>query len=315
MILSPKKYLIIFDTNCIYAADKDNSCAFVPLSNFTNFLTWAESENISRFCTLAIPRIVLLEIAKQKFDRNEQSKLDYEKVSRFFDKQYDAIICKFDDLIIEISNFLVSKDILIIDHPSQLEPIILRAVHKRKPFDYLDKKGDKKEHGSDKGFKDAVLLHSVMEIENLTQFQKAFICTNNHTDFAKCDNGGCANLEIKTSKNSIRDIETVLKEYIPLQKTFNWIEENKDSILAYLNDYGGDWVFTDFTYEENNFHFLKDKNVVEFTLNLSAIGDFAAEGLTSDDMTTTKWFDLRANGIIEPEDISEGKETAEIDDE
>jgi len=313
MRLPEKKCLIVFDTNCIYVADRDNSYEFSPTYNFTNFLNWVEAENVTSFCTLAIPKIVLLEIVKQKFDRNEQLKSDYEKASRFFNKQYDSIVYTFDDICAKVSEFFISHNIEIIDNPSQIEPIISRAVHKQKPFDYTDKKGNKKETGSDKGFKDAVLLHSVIEIENLILFREVFVCTNNHRDFIGCDSGECPNLKILSSKNALHELENVLKEHLNILTAFNWIENNKDTVLAHLNDYGGDWEFVNFTYDINNFEFKKNKNVVEFLILADAIGHFGGEGLTRPSWPICKWFDLSANDIIYPEDETKDIESKSED--
>ncbi len=303
MKLPIKKCLVVIDTNLVYLSKEDRGCDFAPKDSFLSFLEWVDSNRIDDICLFAMPEIILSEISKQKFDENNSRRSKCIDHIKFFGAALEIPEQSFDEQYNKIKSFIETAGIVLLPHPSDFTKIINRAIHKKKPF-------TGQEGCSDKGMKDAVMLHSVLEIENLADFEKVFWLTKNSHDFAKEIEAEVGNLMIFNSEDTIEKFKRHITEhYSWKQRLTKYLDTNKDAVLAQLNDYGGDWFFTDFKFDPDTFQFKKEQNLVEFTLELIGKADFGGAGHTTEDtpITIVKLFDLSANEIIENnEEIIEG---------
>ena len=298
MRLPVKKCLVVFDTNLIYLYKEDRQHNFLPKDSFLEFCGWVNSNKIKDICLFCIPEIVVCEIAKQKFDENTIRYSKYLEFGRFFDQQNTLIQKTFGDCLNEIKEYFSSKDIFLLPHPTDFDGIINRAVHKKKPFNYS------KESGDDKGFKDALLVHSVLEIDNTSEFEQVFICTKNKNDFTQEIESEMDNLRIFRSENALIELKNeIIKNYSWRTKLIGFLDENKAEILSYINDIDA-YNYSGFVYNPDDFKFDIENNVVEFAITAGA-----------DDMNPLDlllFFDLGANALTEdPGDSDEDLEDTE----
>ena len=305
MRLLTKKCLVVLDTNLIYLRGEDRRYEFIPKDSFLSFLEWIETNNVHDICVFAVPEIVLCEISKQKFDQNTHNKSKCVEFSGFFDIVPEISEQSFEACYAKVKGCFNSNDIVILPNPSGINKIIERAVHKKKPF-------TGQEGASDKGFKDAVALHSITEIENVGDFEKVFWLTKNKQDFTKEIEAERDNLTILNSERTIEDFKKIIiDDYIWKQKLVKYLDVNKSSILAYINDMVSDVTFIDFSYNQNLFILDKVTNMVQFSVCISASGDsrVAKQNVkqNTEIISVDLLFDLNANEIIDQgEKIEEG---------
>lgn len=312
MRLPVKKCLVVFDTNLIYLSKEDKKSHFAPKNSFQNFWEWVNNNRIYDICLFAVPNITLSEISKQKFDINNSNRSKCIDQADFFDIPLDIPEQSFEEQYDKIKTFFESLGMTLLPHPSDFGKILERAIHKKKPF--VGNEG-----ASDKGLKDAVMLHSMLEVENLNDFEKIFWLTKNSHDFSKEIEAEVNNLFIFNSEDAIDKFKKyIIDNYAWKQKLVKYLNTNKDDMLAQLNDYGGDWRFTDFRFDADNFELKREQNIVKFEMQLIGFADFGGSGHTTDDVPITiiKAFDLSANEIIDYDEEIEQfvSDTGDIDE-
>lgn len=146
------KTLIVFDTNAIYNKESDLYQSFRPLQDFSNFLTFLQKRNLKNLYILAISKMSLREIVRQKKELIKNKIDEGEKIYQFFG--INPRIKKIDPEQ-QIYQFCIKNKITTLPYPTKLQNIIERAEEKRNPF-------RKSGQGSDVGFKDVVLWESIL---------------------------------------------------------------------------------------------------------------------------------------------------------
>lgn len=153
---------IVFDTNMLYNSDtKYDDFSFNK--NINLFIDFLKDEELTDKCSILIPKVVIDELKQQQ---KEHFCEDYKKLQDLLSRQGDLCnvvwnidIDKYDSYIeSKIENYIVQKKIEIIDVCSEkaFKGILEKALKKNPPFEGVEKK-------SDKGFKDAVIWHSLIE--------------------------------------------------------------------------------------------------------------------------------------------------------
>jgi hypothetical protein len=219
-MVSTNKTLIIFDTNAlrhVLRFTKNGNPKDVVYHTFEFGAPFKTVESyiidngLSDFVQLAIPRIVLDELKRQK-SRSYLSDLDsFSEIYTLLSKMPYANKAKmelpdsnfnYQAHIEQISEeYLNPKKIRLIEIPDDdhlkavFERIISRALNTQPPF---------KQHGdvSDAGFKDALIWESILNYSDITGFDKVILFTN--------DSGfdGCKN-----------EFQKIVKKYFSIQKS------------------------------------------------------------------------------------------------
>lgn len=153
---------IVFDTNMLYnSTTKYGDFSFNK--NIDLFFNFLKDEKLTDKCSILIPRVVIDELKQQQkehFYENSQ------KIQDLLRQQGDLCsvvwnidIDKYESYIEPIiENYIIQKKVEIIDVCSEkaFKKILEKALKKNPPFEGVEKK-------SDKGFKDAVIWHSLIE--------------------------------------------------------------------------------------------------------------------------------------------------------
>lgn len=153
---------IVFDTNILYNSAV-NYCDFSMDKNIDLVIDFLKAEGLTEKCSLLIPQVVIDELKQQQ---KEGFFEDYNKMQNLLKLQGDLCkivwnidIDKYEEYLDKkIKSYLTQKNVTIIDVCSEksFKKIFEKAIKKNPPFEGKDKK-------SDKGFKDAVIWHSLIE--------------------------------------------------------------------------------------------------------------------------------------------------------
>ena len=146
------KTLIVFDTNTFYNKSNDLYHTFCPLQNFSNFLNFLNIKKLRNDYILAIPKITVKEVIKQKKELIKNKIDDFQKINAFFNVKTTI---KQIDIENQLRSYLTQHHIRVLPFPKNLLNIIERAAEKRNPF---RKSGE----NSDAGFKDVILWESIL---------------------------------------------------------------------------------------------------------------------------------------------------------
>ena len=178
-----KKAIVIFDTNRLLQNPDDKR-------NYSNVdfggdyaklvLEILPSFYISDNVDIAIPKMCIDEIKQRKIedfnsrfssieDRYKKIKDDSEIISNLIEKDFGDLTkneVANQTLVDAVDLFVATQKIKIIDFPGDenFKPIIERALRRKTPF--LKTTND----GSDKGFKDVVIWHSILQCEDLSEY-------------------------------------------------------------------------------------------------------------------------------------------------
>lgn len=187
--MSQDNYYIIFDTNTLYVNYKSygDFIGFSFNATFDNVISFIEKFDMYEHITILVPTVAYEEIKRHKIDAHNDKKEILQKAvekSKFpgfsytlDDIDYDKYIS---DKIIEYQRKLASNQISITDLPLPTEKrfasITNRAFAKQPPFLGVGKE-------SDKGFKDALIWESILELKEKNSQAKII--------FYSKDNGFC----------------------------------------------------------------------------------------------------------------------------
>ena len=172
---------IFFDTNSLEVWESKNLSVLFECKIANDYYKVARyiSENgLDDKVLLNIPLIVLMEIKhhlhKSHVERRQSFESTLKEIKKSFGsildftyefKYEDSNIEKYVDLIVkEFLGLPINKNLKITPLPSEYENIIERAVKGISPFFSTDNK-----KASDAGFKDALLLHSILESVNFDE--------------------------------------------------------------------------------------------------------------------------------------------------
>lgn len=153
---------IVFDTNILYNSSTNYS-DFSFNKNIDLIIDFLQKEELTDKCSILIPKIVIDELKQQL---KEHFYEDYKKIqdlSKRLGKICNIIwnidIDKYEEYMDQkIESYLDQKNVKIIDvcSDNSFKRILDKALKKNPPFEGIEKK-------SDKGFKDAVIWHSLIE--------------------------------------------------------------------------------------------------------------------------------------------------------
>ncbi|MBD5554672.1 MAG: DUF4935 domain-containing protein [Roseburia sp.] len=152
---------IVFDTNMLYNSSAKYS-DFSFNKNIDLIIDFLKKEELTDKCSILIPKIVIDELKQQR----EHFYEDYKKIQDLSKRQgelcnieWNIGIDKYEGYIDQkIEKYLIQKNVKIIDvcSDNSFKRILDKAIKKKPPFEGIEKK-------SDKGFKDAVIWHSLIE--------------------------------------------------------------------------------------------------------------------------------------------------------
>lgn len=153
---------IVFDTNILHNSSVNYS-DFSFSKNFDLIIDFLKKEKLTDKCSILIPKIVVDELKQRQ---KEHFYDDYKKMQDLLKKQGELCnvewaidIDKYEKYIGQkIESYLIQKNVKIMDvcSDNSFKRILEKAVKKNPPFEGIEKK-------SDKGFKDAVIWHSLIE--------------------------------------------------------------------------------------------------------------------------------------------------------
>lgn len=243
-MVSNIKTLIIFDTNVLRSTkdDKVLYCTFEFGSPFEKVESFILKNGLSDFVEVAIPRIALDELNRQK-SRSYFSDVDafsgiYSRLSQTPNYASTVLPDRGFDYKTHIEKlseqYLNTKRIRIIEIPDDdhqkeaFQRIIKRALDTQPPF--------KQHHEhSDVGFKDALIWESILSYDRIKDFDKVILLTKDSGFDSKCaeefDKSFKKYFSIQLSEDDVTDeLGSDYADYI----------KNRDFIIYAKSDYFGD---------------------------------------------------------------------------
>jgi len=251
--MSSEKIALILDTNILRRSENFvEDMSTLSLEAYEGAINMIEINDLVDRVNIFIPEIVLLELSSQRLSKMEDELRKLEKISKEFDKVPGIEINVHDsfDSQKHIENIKISlfEDVNHIKMPENwgvlFTKVLEMALDKIPPFE----KGQ-----SDKGFKDALILLSLINFAKNEDYTK-FILFSFDNSF-------------KNNKKTIQEFfnkETSKTIEIERTKDIQGYLSNKYSLFMDLKDYLNDYFFLDVEDEikENEKIFLEDEDIV-----------------------------------------------------
>ena len=235
------KTLIVFDTNKIRST-ANNSLSygtFEVSADFTRIDNFIKTNNLTEYVHIAIPRIVIQELLKQKQEQYDKDINNFSIISKRLEElpntdfgqiklPSEVFDCR-KHLEKSVNKFLQTNEISVIElDPNKmkdvLQRIIQRSINRNSPF--------KGREPTDSGFKDVVIWESILNYDELAKYDKVILVSN--------DAGFNKDCEI--------EFQTRFQKYISINPSaefiINEITEHY-SILIKMNDFA-DFVKSDY---------------------------------------------------------------------
>ena len=184
-----KKAIVIFDTNKLLQdpSDKRYYSQIDLGGDYWKLISeFLPDSFLSGNVSIAIPKLCIEEIKQKKiedFDSRRESVIatfkkvqaDIEIAENLLEFEFKEIKQKEDAykmMTDELDKYVAEEELTIIDYPKDenLKPIIERALKRKTPF-------MKAKEGSDTGFKDTAIWHSIMECEELNEYNYCLFYT------------------------------------------------------------------------------------------------------------------------------------------
>jgi hypothetical protein len=196
-MVSERKTLIIFDTNVLRTTKEDEIAysAFEFGFPYIKVKSFLDKNGLSDFVELAIPRIAVDELNKQKANSYLS---DIKKLSKIHSRlshmpNVDQASMKLPDTSFDYpthvkqlaANYISEKKMRIIELPSDeklkefFQKILERALNSKPPF-------KSSSNYSDAGFKDALIWESILSYNDIKDFQKIILVTRDTGFDEKC---------------------------------------------------------------------------------------------------------------------------------
>jgi hypothetical protein len=188
-----KKAIIIFDTNkLLQNPDEKRYYSEVDFGgDYNKVITEIlPSYFLSESVDIAIPKMCIEEIKQRKIEdfisKFQSIETRYNKIKEDSDIIFNLVVQDFKDftkkedyeniLLNQLDTFVNSQNIKIIEFPddTHFKPIIQRAIKRKTPFICTPK------DGSDKGFKDVVIWHSIMQHGELLEYDYLILFTQDN---------------------------------------------------------------------------------------------------------------------------------------
>jgi len=285
------KVLVVFDTNLLLQNDsKYDYYNDVNLGGEFHKLVeeFIPQHHLSNNVIIGIPQITIEEIKQQKYEKFEnkfkslsdtfnliKNLTNLSEIETLEPKNYKEILSNNVDSYIE--NIKDNRNAIVLNYPkdNHLNRIIFRAVKRQTPF--LRTKNE-----SDKGFKDVVLWHSILDYEKINDFKKVILFSNDGGFDLNCVDEmkslhDCDFEIIKVSKKLRDDLLAIypksIRDKIKIRSKVEtpYFKENINNFLyAFCEEYehlsyiSVDDYFIDGKYVEND-----DNTFIELTLKVS----------------------------------------------
>lgn len=244
---SERKTLLIFDTN-VLRATKENEIAYSSFEfgfPYAKIKSFVDKNGLSDFVELAIPRIVVDELNKQKTNSYLS---DIKKLSKIHSRlshmpNVDQASMKLPDTSFNFpthvkqlaASYISEKKIRIIELPSDenlkefFQKILERALNSRPPFKSSN-------NYSDSGFKDALIWESILSYNGIKDFQKIILITRDTGFDENCIDEFEDTLHkdffIKPSEDlAINELSSIYEDFIENKAIFDFARD------AYFRSY------------------------------------------------------------------------------
>jgi|GEM_PF-6868285 len=189
--MSYKKTLVVFDTNTLrnIMDGEPRYDSFKFGGGFDNLIDFINTNNLNKYLNLAITEITLKELIKQKKIRYNKDITDLKKIINRVSHLETVLIpdISLPDKEFDIENYLSPKvESFLKDN--KISIIKLKNKDKTKIFSILIEKALEltspfKDNG--KGFKDAIILETLLHDDCLKKYDNFFLITNDD-EFNKC---------------------------------------------------------------------------------------------------------------------------------
>jgi len=222
---SEEKTLIVLDTNVLRSTSEGEVtyCSFEFGYAYNRIESFIRENGLSDFVRIAVPRIVIDELGKQKSKRYladiEALSEIYSRLSLMPHTKPGNVKLPRGDFDCELhikqltERYLVEKKIQVIEIPTDdrlkgfFERIIKRAFEIQPPFRASQKY-------SDVGFKDALMWESLLSFDGVRDFNKVILLTADT---------GLNNPECK------KEFENKIKKYLSIQQSADFVVEELSS--------------------------------------------------------------------------------------
>lgn len=285
---SEKRTLIVFDTNKLRSVIKGGPSygSFEFSKEFGQISDFIKEVKLADFVNIAIPRIVVEELLKQKIEQYKTDLEDFhsikERLTMLPNTSFDGITLPGNDFNCSenlkqlLEKFILINNITIIDFSDDklseiFKNIIKRAIDKNPPF-------KQKGNSSDSGFKDVLIWESILNYDAIDNYNKVILVSND-SGFNEC----------------ISEFESIVNKYLVLTPSADYVKEeiNKDydsiiqknKFLDFVNkDYFKDHIaealshFNSIIIEEKDYT-IESTNVIEY---LDSIDYFKEEETTAE---------------------------------
>lgn len=172
------------DTNAIYSPNDLASASDQNLGQLSSFIR----DHAIRDVTVVVPKVVVREICQQRKDvalgklkkiRSAEESLACLGIRARADIDQEECLAKIDKAF---ADKLLALGVEVIPIPRlKQNDVIERVISGKKPFS--PRSNDPKDTNDDKGFKDYLILQSILWDAKKFQGVKYIFCTKNHTDF------------------------------------------------------------------------------------------------------------------------------------
>lgn len=231
--MSSEKFALVLDTNLLYTGENaKNDFSELALDLYYKSMNIIELNDITDLVNIFIPEIVLLEHTSHTLDKIKDKIVQLKELSEEFDRVPEITINVHDTFdpkthIDALKRFALNN-VNYIEIPEDwstlFNSVLEMALYKIPPFE----KGKGK---SDKGFKDAIILLSLIEFAKIEEYTHFVIFSE---DKAFKNNEGLLNdfFNKETGKHLEIQRHVLIQDYI--SKKFNL---SFDNLKQYLNDY------------------------------------------------------------------------------
>lgn len=265
--MSDGRSLIFIDTNVLHIkqseeVDFSNHCTRAAFNFIVDYI---EKNNLQKMVFIAIPNIVLEEFSKQRNENYKNVLASLKNKISLFTNMDECDVSEinlpsedfnYKDYIKEkvktSKEFIKIIDLSLDKSKEILEDIISKALENKKPF----------KPNNDRGFKDALIWHSIVRFSDLNEYDFIYFLTENVSDF---DQEFKKEFETRNSKNItlFNDVESLRKR---LNDYYHLFEDYPELVAILRADYFSGQLEDHLALEQglgiNNFEILNScKNI------------------------------------------------------
>lgn len=242
-MVSELKTLIVLDTNKLRytQAGGISYSKFEFSKEFQNLKSFIDNNNLSEVIHIAVPRIVLQELMKQKIEQYNDDLNRFSQITQRLtgipNVKLNNICLPSEDfdcqnhLVPLLDAFIIKQGILIIDLPENeqgniLKKTIQRAIERQAPFKQ-----------SDTGFKDVIVWESIINYPELDQYDKVILITGDSGFNDHCKSEFEQNINKYISIQSSTELAI-----IDLNKDYEDLIKRNEPFASISRDYFRDYI-------------------------------------------------------------------------